>query len=137
LFVYSSLRIFVMDKKLIKLFRAQLLERRENLLVQIASLRGGAIGRVEASADHFGQPGDSRAQTVTARELEFALDERESAELAAVDAALLRIEGGVYGQCTDCGVDIPAPRLHASPEAARCIPCQNKAEQGHGKLASA
>ncbi len=45
---------------------------------------------------------------------EFTLDARESAELDAIDAALKRIEDGVYGICTDCGVDIPAARLHAA-----------------------
>ena len=122
-----------MDKQLVSLFKKQLLEQRASLQIQIASLRGGTISRAQASADHFGQPEDSRAQMVTERDLEFALDARETAELAAVDAALKRIEDGVYGQCADCGVEIPAPRLHAAPEAARCIDCQDKRENSHGK----
>ncbi|MEK9953540.1 MAG: TraR/DksA family transcriptional regulator, partial [Curvibacter sp.] len=63
------------------------------------------------------------------RGLEFALDARESAELDAIDAALKRIEDGVYGLCIDCGADIPAARLHAAPETLRCVSCQQKAEQ--------
>ena len=128
---------FFMDKQLISLFKKQLAEQRASLQIQIASLRGGTISRAQASADHFGQPEDSRAQMVTERDLEFALDARETAELAAVDAALKRIEDGVYGQCADCGVDIPAPRLHAAPEAARCIDCQDKRESSHAKSATA
>lgn len=124
-----------MDKQLISLFKKQLLEQRASLQIQIASLRGGAISRAQASADHFGQPEDTRAQMVTERDLEFALDARETAELAAVDAALKRIEDGVYGQCADCGVDIPAPRLNAAPEATRCIDCQDKSENSDGKSA--
>jgi DnaK suppressor protein len=122
-----------MDKQLTSPFKKQLLEQRVALLAQIASLRGGTVGRVEASAEHFGRSEDPRAQVATERELEFALDARESAELDAVDAALKRIDDGVYGQCTDCGVDIPAPRLHAAPEAPRCIDCQDKSEHSHGK----
>ena len=125
-----------MDKQLISLFKKQLLEQRASLQIQIASLRGGSISRAQASADHFGQPEDTRAQMITERDLEFALDARETAELAAVDAALKRIEDGVYGQCADCGVDIPAPRLHAAPEAARCVDCQDKRENSHGKSAN-
>lgn len=117
-----------MDKPLIAQFEKRLLSRRVDLLSQIASLRGGTVGRVEASVAHFGAPEDSRAQVTTARDLEFALDARETAELAAVGAALKRIEDGVYAQCTDCGVDIPAARLHAAPEAPRCIDCQEKFE---------
>ena len=117
-----------MDKRLVEPFKAQLLAQRASLLAQLASLRGGAIGRVEASAEHFERAEDSRAQMETERDLEFALDARESAELDAVDAALKRIEDGVYGICVDCGADIPAPRLHAAPETLRCVACQDQFE---------
>jgi DnaK suppressor protein len=111
-------------------YQQQLLDMRAALLAQISAQRGGTVGRAEAAA-HFGQAEDSRAQVATERELEFALGERETAELAAIAAALGRIEAGSYGQCTDCGVSVPAARLRASPEAPRCIPCQEKAEQAH------
>ncbi|HEY9208779.1 TraR/DksA family transcriptional regulator [Acidovorax sp.] len=110
-------------------FHQQLLAERSALLTQLAEQRGGAIGRAEAAANHFGQPEDPRAQLATERALEFALDERETAHLAVVEAALARIEAGTYGGCTDCGADISAAHLHATPEAARCVPCQEKAEQ--------
>ena len=126
-----------MDKQLSASLKKELLLQRVTLLVQIADLRGGTVGRAEASAEHFGQSEDTRAQASTARDLELALDARETAELAAVDAALKRIEDGVYGLCADCGVVIPAPRLHAAPEAARCINCQERSEQSYGKPATA
>ena len=110
-------------------FQAKLLQQRASLAAQLSALRGGPIGRVEASADHFGRHEDSTAQTATERELEFALDDHETKELAAVDAALQRIEDGSYGQCTACGVTIPRARLQAAPEAERCIACQEKAEK--------
>ena len=62
---------------------------------------------------------------------EFAIAEHETAELNAIDAALKRIDAGNYGECTECGVDIGAARLHAAPEAQRCIPCQEKFEHQH------
>lgn len=109
-------------------FKAQLLAQRASLLEQLASLRGGTVSRAEASSDHYGRMEDSTAQMRTERDLEFALDARESTELSLVDAALSRIEAGTYGQCIDCGIEIPAARLHAAPEAPRCIACQQKAE---------
>jgi DnaK suppressor protein len=109
-------------------FFKQLLEQRASLLEQLRSLRGGDVGRAEASAEHFGQPEDSQAQLNTARDLEFALDEQDTAELRLIDAALGRLEAGSYGQCVNCGVTIPAARLHAAPAAARCISCQEKVE---------
>ncbi len=109
-------------------FKEQLLAQRASLLDQLATLRGGNVGRVEASAAHFGETDDSTAQVTTARELEFAVDDRETTELSEIDAALRRIEAGVYGLCIDCGVEIPAARLHAAPEAMRCIVCQAQME---------
>ncbi len=109
-------------------FKQRLSAQRASLLEQLAALRGGAVGRAEASVDHFSEPENSSAQESTARELEFALDAHESAELSQVEAALARIEAGTYGRCVDCGVAIPADRLHAAPEAQRCITCQEEAE---------
>lgn len=109
-------------------FKKQLLAQRASLLAQLSSLRDNE-GRVEASAEHFAPAQDSTAQVSTARELELTLDARESIELDMVDAALRRIEDGSYGLCIDCGVEIPAARLHAAPEASRCIACQEKTEK--------
>ena len=110
-------------------FKTILLAKRLGLLEQLASLRGGAAGRVEASAEHFSHPEDSSAQLSTERELEFALDARESAELNQVQAAIDRVEAGTYGVCIDCGTDIALARLQATPEAGRCMACQAMTEQ--------
>ncbi|MCA3236978.1 MAG: TraR/DksA family transcriptional regulator [Curvibacter sp.] len=110
-------------------FKKQLLAQRAGLLEQLAALRGGKVGRAEASAEHFGtREPDTRAQMGSERELEFTLDARESAELDAIEAALRRIEQGSYGVCTECGADIPAARLHAAPETLHCIRCQEMTE---------
>ena len=41
-------------------------------------------------------------------------------------AALARIDDHSYGQCVDCGSEIPEGRLDARPDAARCVNCQAK-----------
>ena len=109
-------------------FKERLQTQRAGLQEQLKALRGGDIGRAEASANHFGGHEDSTAQTNTARELEFALDARETEELNQIEAALRRIEDGSYGQCVDCGVEIASVRLEVAPEASRCIACQEKVE---------
>lgn len=112
-------------------YQQQLIAMRTALLAQIAEQRGGTISRAEVAAEHFGHPEDSSAQLATERELEFALGEREMAELTAIDAALSRVQAGTYGECTDCGIAIAPARLQATPEAARCIACQEKQERLH------
>lgn len=124
-----------MTQKLNTAFKEQLLAQRASLMAQLSDLRGGTVGRAEASAEHFGQKEDSSAQESSARELEFALDARDSEELDRLDAALRRIEDGSYGLCVDCGVGIPAARLHAAPDALRCIACQEKLEKTQARQA--
>ena len=110
-------------------FKQQLLAQRASLLAQLSSLRGGSVGRAEASAEHLSRAAElDSGQISSTRDLELALDDRESTEIRLVDAALARIEAGSYGLCTDCGVEIPLARLHAAPEAQRCIGCQEKIE---------
>ena len=118
-----------MSAHLNQAFKKQLLAQRASLQAQLSSLRGGSIGRVEASVEHLGRGAElDSGQISSTRELELALDERESDEIRMVDAARARIEAGSYGLCTDCGVEIPQARLKAAPEAARCIHCQEKRE---------
>ena len=45
------------------------------------------------------------------------------AEIAAIRAALLRIEGGTYGVCVRCGDDIAAARLELLPHTPLCAAC--------------
>ena len=44
-------------------------------------------------------------------------------ELAEVDAALWRIQAGVYGTCIACGGPLGLQRLRAIPEARLCLGC--------------
>ena len=113
-----------MDRQQLHAFKLQLAGQRTDLLAQLAQLRGGEIGRAQASAEHFGEPEDTRAQRSAERDLEFALDDHESAALNQIDAALARMEAGVYGECVDCGKGIGLARLQAAPQALRCIGCQ-------------
>jgi DnaK suppressor protein len=48
--------------------------------------------------------------------------------IAAVRAAIARIDSGRYGLCTACGNAVGDARLAAIPEAALCIACARDAE---------
>ena len=108
--------------------RQRLLSQRADLLAQIEAQRGGVRGRAEVAQEHFDRPEDSPAQVASARDLEFAINEHETAELDQIDQALKRLDQGVYGICIDCGMEVATERLHALPQAARCMACQEKAE---------
>jgi len=112
-------------------FQDKLIHAREDLLARIAQQRGGTVSRVDMAAEHDVRASDARAQATTEISEEFAMNEHETAELAAIDAALERLAQGLYGQCADCGVDIPIARLEAYPIALRCVSCQTTAEKSH------
>jgi DnaK suppressor protein len=113
----------------LSLHRERLLHERTQLLQRIAQERGGLVSRADMAAEHDVRSFDDRAQAISERNDEFAMNEHETAELGDIEAALERIDAGTYGQCTDCGVTIPPARLNAYPTAKRCIDCQTVAEQ--------
>ena len=117
-------------------YRRDLLAQRAALLARIAQQRGGVRSRVDVAEEHFAHSEDSPAQLSSDRDLEFALNERETAELDAIAQALARLDAGSFGACTDCGTPIAAERLRATPQAARCMACQEKAEHPSHSLHS-
>lgn len=113
-------------------YSLQLQAMRADVLAQLRAQRGGRIGRAEAAANARETESDDWAQADAERDLAIALEERESAELVAIDEALRRVADGSYGLCTDCGDAIATARLHANPVALRCLGCQDKAEHARG-----
>ena len=117
-----------MDTTAAQPYLYQLTHQRNQLLAQVAQQRGGKLGRAEMAHTHFDNSQDDQAQIRSERELEFALNEHELVELQAIEDALKRIQEGVYGLCLACGVPIPHERLHAAPQALRCVACQTTFE---------
>lgn len=69
------------------------------------------------------------ASHVFEQQRDLALRDRAEHHLAAVDAALARLDAGTYGRCTGCGSPIDPERLAALPWAALCIACQRAAHR--------
>ena len=57
-------------------------------------------------------------------DIELAAIDRHVQEIRDIDAALMRIATGNYGECCDCQEPIAIERLAAYPTARRCIICQ-------------
>ncbi len=106
-------------------------EARERLEASLADLdRSIATLTPHAGdSDHHGTPGDADAGLDLADNargaalLEVATEQRRH-----VLEALRRIDDGSYGLCVICRTPLPAERLEARPEAARCMACQARAE---------
>jgi DnaK suppressor protein len=115
-------------------FRTALLEERERVEQAIANLREDHPGRIVDEVEEIGALTDNHlADTATAtldREIDYTLEENSGRMLAAIDAALKRIDDGSYGTCSACGGEIAAARLEAYPWASLCIDCKRQAERG-------
>lgn len=113
-------------------YAQQLRQMRSDLLARLQAQRGGQVGRAESAAQARENESDDWAQADAERDLNIAMEERESAELVAIDAALQRIADGSYGLCLECGQPIATSRLHANPMAMRCVGCQEALEKAEG-----
>jgi DnaK suppressor protein len=60
------------------------------------------------------------AQVALADDVLTTLSESARREVMQIDAALRRLDEGKYGQCIDCGQEIPVERLRALPFTLRC-----------------
>jgi RNA polymerase-binding protein DksA len=69
--------------------------------------------------------GDSteQAQERENDEVVDAIGNETAQSIRVIQAALERIESGIYGVCDNCGEDIGRARLEAVPEATRCVDC--------------
>ena len=59
--------------------------------------------------------------------------DRHVEEIRDIDAALMRIADGSFGQCSDCDEAIDLARLGAYPTAKRCLSCQSKSESRYAR----
>lgn len=82
----------------------------------------GAIA-IETSPDEL-----DRIQHGQERDLAMGALDRDSKLLREVRSALIRIDAGTYGICSDCEEDISLRRLTAVPWAASCIVCRQTAD---------
>jgi RNA polymerase-binding protein DksA len=115
-------------------FRDALLDERGRVEHALASLRHEHHGSPDEEVEEIAATTDNHlAETATAtlgREIDYTLGDNAEQVIAAIDAALARIEAGTYGTCVSCGTDIPYERLEANPWASLCIDCKRKAEGG-------
>ena len=109
--------------------RKRLEEMRADLDRSIAVLQGEGPGPV-AGPGYPQDAADAGAMLSEADRSEAILHSARG-QRDEVLAALARIEEKTYGQCTDCGHEIPEGRLDARPDAARCVACQAKWAKKH------
>jgi RNA polymerase-binding protein DksA len=113
-------------------FRKRLLDERARVQEAIQYLHEENPGSIEDETQEIpsdNHPADFATVTVD-REIDYTLEENEERVLAAIDAALKRIDDGTFGTCRTCGQPIAVERLEALPYTTQCIDCKRKEERG-------
>jgi RNA polymerase-binding protein DksA len=111
--------------------RDLLLQERQRVRAAIDNLHEENPGSITDETGEEAVYDNHIADTATVtydRELDYTLEENSEHVLAEIDAALKRMDDGTYGQCTNCGKQIPPERLEARPWATLCIDCQRQRE---------
>ena len=75
----------------------------------------------------FADPND-RATQESDMALELRNRDRERKLIKKINETIAKIEGGDYGYCDACGVEIGLDRLQARPTASLCIDCKTLEE---------
>lgn len=110
--------------------KSRLNSERGQTLGQIAEL-GREFAAIVASAADGSAGGDDEhdpegATVAFERQHIAALLSQAGAHLDAIDAALRKVDAGVYALCDLCGGPIGAERLTARPAALTCVQCAAK-----------
>lgn len=94
----------------------QLIERRNELEARLQKLKSD----ISQPLDH-----DFEEQAVQLENGEVldALAVEAQEEIQKINHALIRIEEGHYGECSECGEPIDPERLAIRPYSSRCVTC--------------
>ena len=112
-----------MNQDQLEHFRKILLSWKRELMEEVDR----TVHHMKEDASNFADPSDRATQ-----EEEFSLElrtrDRERKLLRKINAALLRIDDGSYGYCSETGEEIGIRRLEARPVATLCLEAQQRRE---------
>ena len=97
-------------------FRGRLVERRVELMKRLEQLEDWLEEAPDPDVE----------ERATEREFDEVFEAQGLAgqdEVKAIDAALKRMDNGIYGTCLSCGETISEERLKAVPYAVKCRNC--------------
>ena len=111
------------DRKRYEVLSRMLTDRQAEIRNKLRSLRETLPAEVSDVKDT-----EEQSMEDFVRGMDYALMEMESETLRRIDEAILRLGGGTYGLCAECGGRIAEPRLEALPFAVTCRECQEQEE---------
>jgi len=98
--------------------------RLEQMLGDLLRLReSSAQDRAVVELDRQSVGRLSRMDAMQAQQMALAADRQRQAQVSRIRRALKQIDDGEFGDCLECGNEIPDGRLEADPSAHLCLSC--------------
>jgi RNA polymerase-binding protein DksA len=102
--------------------RAELQAKKQELIAR--------LDRITANVQRgFNADSKEMAKELEDAEVVDALGNEARAEIAKISAAILRLDDGRYGTCSECGDPIEEKRIEVYPYADECIECARFSER--------
>lgn len=114
-----------MNKTELKKLKDLLLKKRLALRSAERHLDDG----IKSEAENRSGDSTDIAEADYEQEKSLFMKTRTQDELRLINSALERIEQGDYGECSQCGDEIPTKRLAIQPYSLLCIECQEEKER--------
>jgi DnaK suppressor protein len=108
-----------MNEKQVEHFRNILGAWKQQLMEEVDR----TLHHMQDEAANFPDPND-RATQESEFTLELRTRDRERKLIRKIDDALTSLDGGDYGFCEACGIEIGIRRLEARPTATLCYDCK-------------
>lgn len=114
-----------MDPEEVEQARQRLIKMREELLdeAEHAYAESQTLGK-----DGVPDIGDMSSNSYN-QEVLMSLSNAQRRAAGDIDAALERIDGGVYGFCARCEEEIPPRRMEVRPFSRYCVECKSEVEK--------
>ncbi len=106
--------------------------QREELKALLLQRRAGLQQEMQQNRENLSPPTANEGAMVqrnVAREVDQALTDIDAADLTRINRALKAMADGSYGQCGECGCDIPFERLKIEPQTEHCVACKERWEK--------
>lgn len=112
--------------------RTELLEHRDLYRKELAELEAGTFNQSQSDLSgevSFDEESADAGTFTFERERDLSLGNNIRDLLEKVQAALKRMDAGIYGECERCGKPIDKARLRALPYVVLCIDCKKLEER--------
>lgn len=109
----------------LKEIKKHLLELKEEATARLKDKKSMDMPEAEV-----GDPIDDASRSID-KEILFELSGNAHNTIEQIEAALRKMDKGIYGTCEYCRQPIPKKRIKALPFARYCVNCQHSNERRH------